>query len=952
MSEKVYIVTLKKYEDLEGFYSDMSSGGYKLHMKRPISRNTQYYMTAEQAEEIKKDSRVLDVELNLEDAGLVPAPFALQNNTPYNATGTYRKNSSASAYTATDLDWGKIHGAGNDADRGKGTFGRDGTTSKTATASIFNDGKHVDVVICDNQVSTDCAEWLSPNTSTPTTYNITTTNAGFSYVLNGTDRNGSVSGTHPTVTCYVGDTLNFNLSNVAGNHPFEIRVSSGGAAVSTPAATGQGSTGNATVSWTPNTAGSYVYQCIQHPGMIGTITVQNAVGGSRFKDYDWYTELNSIVGTIDDDGQSIPSAPYNNYFGNATNKTYHGTHVAGTACGKTYGWAREANIYSMQVLGNAAGQGTPVPTLLMFDYLRAFHRYKAVNPITGRRNPTVTNHSWGLISSLESWNINNITEIRWRGASYTQSGNPNPSGWTLNGINADFGLEPGKNPLPGYSSSLNADVEDAIADGVVVIGAAGNHNCYMVPQYNPDGSQHQDWDNYVWFTNQSPSFRYFCRGSSPNSAQGVVTVGNLSSYKNFRRAQSTNYGPNIDVFAPGSNIVSTWGKPGVITDSDGNVLNIGNNDTKYTGDNYFYTISGTSMASPQVAGIAACLSTNKERFTNSDVLGYIQKHSKVGDMTFDVGPTYGQSYYTLNVNAFNSGEYTITGTDKNGSVSGGNPTITCTAGDQLTFIPPPPGSVFCSISAASTSNGYTISWNDRTNWHTGNGQGTNGPTGNSPTINIEVGDAIDFQNAGFNMNSHPLYIKTAPSIGSGDQVTTGTAYGQGTTFSIGWDTATGPTVTPGTYYYVCGAHSGMDGEIVVHAPGTYYNHPLYIKTSLSIGTGNQASGVTNNGTNHNKIPGNLVWIPTVAGTYYYQCSLHSGMNGQIVVQAPTGVLGQNGNFADPTCQKESPNAYILCENPRSTSGNLQNVLGERVTSLKANASRQVFPRTKTIYEQT
>ena len=44
MSEKVYIVTLKKYEDLDEFYSDMSSDGYKLHMKRPISRNTQYYI--------------------------------------------------------------------------------------------------------------------------------------------------------------------------------------------------------------------------------------------------------------------------------------------------------------------------------------------------------------------------------------------------------------------------------------------------------------------------------------------------------------------------------------------------------------------------------------------------------------------------------------------------------------------------------------------------------------------------------------------------------------------------------------------------------------------------------------------------------------------------------------------------------------------------------------------
>ena len=109
MADKVYVVTLKKYEDLDGFYSDMSSDGYKLHMKRPISRNTQYYMTAEQAEEIKKDSRVLDVELNLEDAGIVPTPFALQNNTPYSATGTYRKSAATSAYTPPDLDWGKIH---------------------------------------------------------------------------------------------------------------------------------------------------------------------------------------------------------------------------------------------------------------------------------------------------------------------------------------------------------------------------------------------------------------------------------------------------------------------------------------------------------------------------------------------------------------------------------------------------------------------------------------------------------------------------------------------------------------------------------------------------------------------------------------------------------------------------------------------------------------------------
>ncbi len=117
--------------------------------------------------------------------------------------------------------------------------------------------------------------------STPSTYNITTTAPSSSYyTLSGTDRNGSVSGNNAGVSVYVGDTINFNLSNVSVIHPFYIRVSNGGSNVTTPTASGQGSTGNATVSWIPNTAGTYYYQCSNHGGMIGTITVSNAPGGS------------------------------------------------------------------------------------------------------------------------------------------------------------------------------------------------------------------------------------------------------------------------------------------------------------------------------------------------------------------------------------------------------------------------------------------------------------------------------------------------------------------------------------------------------------------------------------------------------------------------------------------------------------------------------------------------
>ena len=50
--------------------------------------------------------------------------------------------------------------------------------------------------------------------------------------------------------------------------------------------------------------------------------------------------------------------------------------------------------------------------------------------------------------------------------------------------------------------------------------------------------------------------------------------------------------------------------------------------------------------------------------------------------------------------------------------------------------------------------------------------------------------------------------------------------------------------------------------------------------SAGTGSGNQVSGATNNGTSNSSV----VWKPASTGTYYYQCSLHSGMVGTIVVQ--------------------------------------------------------------------
>jgi len=133
----------------------------------------------------------------------------------------------------------------------------------TAT-SYVGDGSNLTGIAATNyNTQTLTASSFSINVTSP---------AGGNYTLSGTDTNGSVSGSDPTVTIEVGDTVNFVVD--ASGHPFYLRVSDGGANVG--GATNQG-TQSGTVSWTPNAtaAGTYYYQCGNHAGMIGTIIVND-----------------------------------------------------------------------------------------------------------------------------------------------------------------------------------------------------------------------------------------------------------------------------------------------------------------------------------------------------------------------------------------------------------------------------------------------------------------------------------------------------------------------------------------------------------------------------------------------------------------------------------------------------------------------------------------------------
>ena len=106
------------------------------------------------------------------------------------------------------------------------------------------------------------------------------------------------------------------------------------------------------------------------------------------------------------------------------------------------------------------------------------------------------------------------------------------------------------------------------------------------------------------------------------------------------------------------------------------------------------------------------------------------------------------------------------------------------------------------VSAESYRN-YILSGTDR------NGS----VSGEDPTVTLNKGDTIIFD---VDASRHPFYIKAEFSRGGGDQVTTGTISGTPGTQNgkLSWNT-TGVSV--GKYFYVCSPHAsfGMGGTIII-----------------------------------------------------------------------------------------------------------------------------------------
>jgi subtilisin family serine protease len=178
----------------------------------------------------------------------------------------------------------------------------------------------------------------------------------------------------------------------------------------------------------------------------------------------------------------------------------HGTHVAGSVGGSTYGVAKAVKLVGVRVL-NCSGSGTTA----------------------------------GVIAGV-NWVTQNAVK-------------PAVANMSLGG---------------GASTTIDNAVRNSIAAGITYAVAAGNSNANAC-------------------------------NASPARVPTAITVG--STTNTDARSSFSNYGTCVDIFAPGSSIISAW----------------------YNSNTATNTISGTSMASPHVAGAAALVLSRNPSYTPAQV---------------------------------------------------------------------------------------------------------------------------------------------------------------------------------------------------------------------------------------------------------------------------------------------------------------------------------------------
>ena len=337
----------------------------------------------------------------------------------------------------------------------------------------------------------------------------------------------------------------------------------------------------------------------------------DADGNSRVVEYDWYSTP-GVTG-------SLP----NNYY-SATRLDNHGTHCASIVAGKQYGWAKNAAIYDLTNITSS----WKIDPLVSFQLLRAWHNNKSVDANLGVKRPTVVNASW---SYSRSYNFSDVTSITYRGSTYTGTAINTQAKRAALGFVDPFAQGATTNRrFNSFSSAVQAEIEDAIDDGIHYITSAGNRS------FKVDLDGGQDHDNSVVVSGVT---YFYNRGKGPGGAalgtttsqketlSKVIVVGNIDrdvdkSNNKEQKNESSETGPGVDIYAPGTKIAAGFASNNI------NAWPYPPNTTFKSG-----VYSGTSQAAPQVAGVLAMMLQINPQATPEQAKAWIMNNAINGEIS-------------------------------------------------------------------------------------------------------------------------------------------------------------------------------------------------------------------------------------------------------------------------------------------------------------------------------
>jgi hypothetical protein len=154
---------------------------------------------------------------------------------------------------------------------------------------------------------------------------------------------------------------------------------------------------------------------------------KDGTGGSRVNQIDWFNVLYPY-GVPDNfwPYEKYKYEPYvnpDNYLETESND--HGAHVGGTIAGNTQGWVPKANIYNIspyhqEMIDNRDWRPDGAHDLYLHA-IKVWHQNKPVNIKKGTKNPTITNHSYGV--GIGGIDVRNIIDVTYRGVKYTSTRN-------------------------------------------------------------------------------------------------------------------------------------------------------------------------------------------------------------------------------------------------------------------------------------------------------------------------------------------------------------------------------------------------------------------------------------------------------------------------------------------------------------------------------------------------